>query len=111
MPVFEFFPIQMKCGGGIFPRLAVPTVGQDDAADVPKQGGDFGQVDTPPVLWRKSSNQTLTMSQKFAVLQNSWVTVGPLSKMVSKISALPNKWAVRVGSQMPRQLGFSAKLQ
>ena len=45
VPVLEFFPVQVKRGGSLFPRSAVPAVGQDDAADVPKQGGYFGQAD------------------------------------------------------------------
>ena len=44
VPVLEFFPVQMKGVRSLLPRSTVPTVGQDDAADVPKEGGDLGQA-------------------------------------------------------------------
>src|SRR5216683_955338 len=41
--VLKFFPIQVKSVCGFFSRSAVPTICQDDAADVPEQRGDLSQ--------------------------------------------------------------------
>src|SRR5579859_6752515 len=46
----EFVPIEMKSGCGFFSRFVIPTVRQDHAANVPKEGGDFRQVDSPPAF-------------------------------------------------------------
>ena len=68
MPVLEFFPIETKRGRGFFPRFAVPAVGQDDTANIPKEGGDFGQAAFPPVL-REPAKQTFECLKKFPFLQ------------------------------------------
>ena len=40
--VLEFFPIEVEDFGGFFTRGAAPAIGEDDTADIPKQGGDCG---------------------------------------------------------------------
>src|SRR5260370_1428038 len=41
--ILKFFPIQVKSDCGFFARSAVPTICQDDAADVPEQRGNLSQ--------------------------------------------------------------------
>ena len=47
--VFEFFPVNVESAGAFTARVAVPTVGEDDSADVPEKCGDFRQVQSPVV--------------------------------------------------------------
>src|SRR5262249_3666299 len=44
MAVPKLFPIEMEGCGRLLSRFVIPAVGQDHAANVPKESGDFGQL-------------------------------------------------------------------
>src|SRR5438874_1484145 len=107
MPVLEFFPIETKRGRGFFPRFAVPAVGQDDCADVPKEGGDFGQVDSSASSQNSSTRQS-------NVSKDAWKLWLEYSKMVMNEYHLnpldPNSQKI-MGEQMEQFFfGEGAKL-
>src|SRR5580658_8276422 len=41
--ILKFFVVEIKCSGRLTARAAVPAVGKNDAADIPKQRCDFTQ--------------------------------------------------------------------
>src|SRR5215471_592281 len=45
--ILKILPVQLKGLRGCPPGLAIPTIGKDDAADVPEQRGDSRQVQPP----------------------------------------------------------------
>lgn len=49
--VLKFLPVQMEGVGGVLARAAIPTVGQDDATDVPEKCGDFSQGRNASEFW------------------------------------------------------------
>src|SRR5260370_14835448 len=49
--ILKFFPIQVKNICCFFSRSAVPTICQDDAADVPEQRGNLNQRHSTSGLW------------------------------------------------------------
>ena len=49
--VLKFLPIEVESAGSFFARAAVPTVGQDDATDVPEERGDLSQGRNSYEFW------------------------------------------------------------
>jgi len=50
MAVLKLFPVEIECDSCLFARATVPTIRQDDAADVPEKGGDGCQEGMTPIL-------------------------------------------------------------
>jgi hypothetical protein len=58
--VLKFLPIEMEDVAGGFAGIAIPAVGENDAADIPEEGGDGWHGNTFPSqkvddLWRSDS--------------------------------------------------------
>src|SRR5262249_18251658 len=66
--VLEFFPIEAKRGGSLFARFAIPTIGQNDAANIPKESGDFWQWTLPPAVPRLHLGRAIVL-RRFRILK------------------------------------------
>src|SRR5262252_3362615 len=91
--VLEIFPVQAESFSSFLARVAIPSVGQDNAADIPKQRSDLGHKRFLPAIRCSWSSLDSTACEKEAI--RSLPTTAPLWP-----AAYPQAW-----------LGYCAKLR